>query len=69
MASFSGIIQYLLALFCIFNCNLAEENDASEINDKYTIEGSILPPDVITPEWLLLTKVLVNGGERIGFLR
>ncbi|XP_015903398.1 endoplasmic reticulum membrane protein complex subunit 7 [Parasteatoda tepidariorum] len=37
--------------------------------DKYVIDGSVIAPDVISPEWLLSTKVLVNGGERLGFLR
>ncbi|GIY34071.1 ER membrane protein complex subunit 7 [Caerostris darwini] len=30
---------------------------------------SLIQSDVITPEWLLGTKVLINGGERLGFLR
>ncbi|XP_054712907.1 ER membrane protein complex subunit 7-like [Uloborus diversus] len=60
---------FLIVFVPFFTCYvIAEDVDSSE-NDKYTIEGTVLPPDVITPEWLLLTKVLVNGGERIGFLR
>ncbi|GBO41913.1 hypothetical protein AVEN_118053-1, partial [Araneus ventricosus] len=46
----------------------AEELDSSDNSDKYAIDGTVIPPDVITPEWLLSTKVLVNGGERLGFL-
>ncbi|KFM66595.1 hypothetical protein X975_20170, partial [Stegodyphus mimosarum] len=53
----------------IFVLITGDEAESAENSDKYTIEGTVIPPDVITPEWLLLTRVLVNGGERIGFLR
>lgn len=59
-------------LFLLLSCSrVYSENviDSSDISDKYTIEGNVHPPDIITPEWLLSTKVLVNGGDRIGFLR
>ncbi|GIY76392.1 ER membrane protein complex subunit 7 [Caerostris extrusa] len=41
-----------------------EEFSSSDNTDKYAIDGTVIPPDVITPEWLLGTKVLINGGER-----
>ncbi|GFR15495.1 ER membrane protein complex subunit 7 [Trichonephila clavata] len=47
----------------------SEDYDSQDTADKYAIDGTVIPPDVVTPEWLLSTKILVNGGERLGFLR
>ncbi|GFT18094.1 ER membrane protein complex subunit 7 [Nephila pilipes] len=62
----SGISFILLIYLALVN---SEDYDSQDNIDKYSIDGTVIPPDVITPEWLLSTKVLVNGGERLGFLR
>ncbi|XP_023242905.1 ER membrane protein complex subunit 7-like [Centruroides sculpturatus] len=58
--------NYLLIFIVtvVLRCILGEEE---QVYDRYTIEGKIIPPDVITPEWLSSTRILVNGGERFGF--
>ncbi|KAF8788511.1 ER membrane protein complex subunit 7-like [Argiope bruennichi] len=61
-------MYYTILLICV-TLAFADELDSSDNPDKYAIDGTVIPPDVITPEWLLSTKVLVNGGERLGFLR
>lgn len=60
------LVTLLFSFYRVYSENII---DSPDVSDKYTIEGSVHPPDVISPEWLLSTKVLVNGGERIGFLR
>lgn len=60
------LVALLFSFYRVYSENII---DSPDVSDKYTIEGSVHPPDVISPEWLLSTKVLVNGGERIGFLR
>lgn len=62
-------ILLFLNLFSLFFKALSEEFESQEHFDKYGIDGTVIPPDVVTPDWLLSTKVLVNGGERLGFLR
>lgn len=50
----------------LFMCASA---DADMFSEQHTIEGKVIPPDVATPEWLTSTKIIVNGGEYLGFLR
>lgn len=44
--------------------------DSNSISDLYDIEGKIYPPEAqVLSNWQVVTKVLVNGGEFIGFLK
>ncbi|UYV81059.1 RNF14 [Cordylochernes scorpioides] len=38
-------------------------------SDKFAIEGKVHPPEVVTTEWLTTTRILINAGEHVGFLR
>ncbi|PSN56581.1 ER membrane protein complex subunit 7 [Blattella germanica] len=38
--------------------------------ETYTVEGKVFPPDsYATSNWQSLTRVLVNGGDFVGFLK
>lgn len=63
------LVYWIFASYFCFASSVGENNFESETADSYTIDGTVISPDVISPEWLLSTKILVNGGERIGFLR
>lgn len=43
--------------------------DEEVVPDKHVIEGKVVPPEIATSEWLTSTRILVNGGEQLGFLR
>lgn len=43
--------------------------DEDVVPDKHVIEGKVVPPEIATSEWLTSTRILVNGGEQLGFLR
>nr|CAD7438177.1 unnamed protein product [Timema bartmani] len=45
--------------------------DIESSDDRYTIDGKVFPPDtyVSNSNWQSLTRVLVNGGEYLGFLK
>lgn len=62
------LAEYFLILIItiVISCISGEED---QFYDRYTIEGKIIPPDVATTEWLSSTRILVNGGERFGFLK
>lgn len=36
---------------------------------RFSIEGRVFPPDGIESNWQVVTRVHVNGGEHIGFVR
>jgi hypothetical protein len=48
-------------------------NARSELDDVttevYSVEGKVFPPDSYTGNWQVATRVLVNGGDFVGFLK
>lgn len=60
--------HYSVILTCV--CILLYISNAQEtIVGLAKIEGKVLPPDVDLENWATVTKVLVNGGEYLGFVR
>lgn len=43
--------------------------DEDVVSDRHVIEGKVIPPEIASPEWLTSTRIIVNGGEQLGFLR
>lgn len=62
----------VLIVLCSGDPN-AEENEATGANVKsmgsYRIEGKITPPDKRPLDWYSATKVSVEGGKWVGFVR
>lgn len=65
----SAIFFYIFTIIQV-NCldgNLEEENGSG----RYTIEGKVYPmdPPFVQPNWQANTKIHVNGGEYLGFVK
>ncbi|CAM1329454.1 RNF14 (predicted) [Pycnogonum litorale] len=66
-------LLFILTCFTAYTASQDVDNDSEP--SYYKIEGKVHAPDHVllstpsTNEWLTSTKVLVNGGEHIGFLR
>lgn len=63
-------VQFLLCLF-LFNWNsFSSANDAEDFNDRpeFKIEGKVFVSSR-DKEWTLNSRVLVDGGEYLGFVR
>jgi hypothetical protein len=44
--------------------------EEEEYQDLYSVEGRVFPLDIDSPKnWQSETKILVNGGEYLGFLK
>ncbi|XP_013785804.1 ER membrane protein complex subunit 7-like [Limulus polyphemus] len=63
--------HYIIAVLLIVQTSLVNIAQADEdlIGDTYSIDGKVVPPDSASSEWLVNTRILVNGGEHVGFLR
>ncbi|XP_044739012.1 ER membrane protein complex subunit 7 [Chrysoperla carnea] len=66
----------LLILGCIFFVSVQGHSTEISSEDeydqtRYTIEGKVFPPDIpLTPaNWQVNTKLMVNGGEYLGFIK
>ena len=60
---------YLSVIFLsLVHIALSEFDEAT--TEIYTVEGKVFPPDAYaTSNWQSVTRVLVNGGDYIGFLK
>lgn len=47
----------------------ADEAEPGQGLEKYSIEGKIIPPEISSSQWLTSTRILVNGGDHMAFLR
>ncbi len=47
----------------------AEELDEGKLNDTFVVEGKVLVTGVKASEWIPHTRILVDGGAFVGFLR
>ena len=71
------LIAFLIAVitFSVVSSNSLDELDTDIATSKtlslHTLEGKVVtPPDVdVTPQWLAATRVIVNYGEFVGFLK
>ncbi|XP_049953160.1 ER membrane protein complex subunit 7 homolog isoform X1 [Schistocerca serialis cubense] len=68
--------MYCDIVVLIFLINVIERSfshisaDSNSLSELYDIEGKIYPPEAqVLSNWQVVTKVLVNGGEFIGFLK
>ncbi|XP_018320203.1 ER membrane protein complex subunit 7 homolog [Agrilus planipennis] len=65
------LVPLLLPIFINSIIATNESNEEIEIHRLYTIEGKVYPPDVLfsRPNWQANTRIIVNGGEYIGFVK
>jgi hypothetical protein len=47
------------------------QSEVDEVTTEiYSVEGKVFPPDsYVTNNWQISTRVLVNGGDFVGFLK
>ena len=64
--SFSWLFLALSNILIIVG---AIESDEFPNNHKYKIDGKVTVPFSNDQEWLSTTRILVDGGEFIGFLK
>uniref|UniRef100_A0A023FL78 Putative carbohydrate binding protein n=1 Tax=Amblyomma cajennense TaxID=34607 RepID=A0A023FL78_AMBCJ len=64
---FASILFFQLAF--VLNTVSLVAGDEDTVPEKHVIEGKVVPPEIATSEWLTSTRILVNGGEQLGFLR
>ncbi|XP_046423782.1 ER membrane protein complex subunit 7 homolog isoform X1 [Neodiprion pinetum] len=68
MAFLTRLVSLLLIICQI--SSVIGENDEEVSTDRYVIEGKVFPPEnAILTGWQLMTHVMANGGEHLGYLR
>lgn len=78
MKSMHALIVFAFLVLC--STAFANEEDSGDqiqvsggrgLSSLYSLEGKvIIPPDLeVSPQWLAATRVIVNYGEYLGFLK
>ncbi|XP_022086881.1 ER membrane protein complex subunit 7-like [Acanthaster planci] len=64
------MLRTLILVLTMWACPcFMEETEDNKVNDTFTIEGKVLVTGVKAAEWLPHTRILVDGGQYVGFLR
>ena len=57
-------------LVCLALLGLARGQEVDELeNSVYKLEGKVVPPDQRPKDWFWKTKVVVEGGVKVGFVK
>jgi len=67
-----SVILMFLSLFLVFAnvCNGTLDNDEGQNgSQKYRVDGTVSVPFTVDQSWTANTRVIVDGGQRVAFLR
>jgi len=67
-----SVILVFLSLFLVFAnvCNGTLDNDEGQNgSQKYRVDGTVSVPFTVDQSWTANTRVIVDGGQRVAFLR
>jgi len=70
--NFSAILLFVESLFVLFAslCNGTLDGDEGQNgSQKYRVEGTVSIPFIVDQSWTASTRVIVDGGQRLAFLR
>jgi len=70
--NFSAILLFVESLFVLFAslCNGTLDGDEGQNgSQKYRVEGTVSIPFTVDQSWTASTRVIVDGGQRLAFLR
>lgn len=68
MKEFHGILVYLLLLI-LPNTRRTSGSNVEETSERYKIDGKITIQGFKSSDWISQTRVIVDGGNHIGFLK
>ena len=67
LMQFWGTLAVVIVLAYIGQCNGETEDQSG--SQKYKIEGKVIVPFTADQDWITTSRILVDGGELLGFLR
>ncbi len=47
----------------------SSDADSSSLPTLFKVEGKVFPPDQRPREWFSDTRIVVDGGKKVGFLK
>lgn len=64
-----SVILSIINFFLVFSPICGDDSIDTESTDRFKIEGKVTLTDARNSDWLGVTRVLVDGGDYIGYLR
>lgn len=62
-----AVFLTFVSLFLSKGCNSESEENTNE--SRYKIDGKVVVPFTADQEWIGNTRILVDGGDYLGFVR
>lgn len=63
------VVLSIVNFFLVFSPICSDDSIDTEGTDRFKIEGKVTLTDARNSDWLGVTRVLVDGGDYIGYLR
>jgi hypothetical protein len=66
----NSLLNFIFILILLGSAHAVHSEVDEVTTESYSVEGKVFPPDsYVTSNWQISTRVLVNGGDFVGFLR
>jgi len=68
---FSSFLVFIDSFLAFTNvcCGTLDNDEGQNGNQKYRVDGSVSVPFIVDQSWTANTRVIVDGGQRLAFLR
>jgi len=68
---FSTILLFIesFLLFANLCCGTLDNTEGHNSSHKYRVDGTVSIPFIVDQSWTANTRVIVDGGQRLAFLR
>ena len=67
-----SVILLLIESFLLFSnlcCGTLDSDEGQNSSQKYRVDGTVSIPFTVDQSWTANTRVIVDGGQRLAFLR
>lgn len=66
----SAVLNFIAVVILLWLAHTVRSELDDVATEVYSVEGKVFPPDSYgTSNWQVSTRVLVNGGDFVGFLK
>ena len=62
-------LYYLVLLLPAVGISCQSDIEETQAQNKFKLEGKVSIPNTMNNDWVSTTRVLVDGGQHLGFLR
>lgn len=70
VARVHALLHFIVIVFVLGFVHVVQSEGDEVATELYSVEGRVFPPEShITSNWQVSTRIFMNGGDFVGFLK